>query len=65
MNTTHDPVDGLNAPIFSAHAISLAVGAIRRAQGKLLPRDCAEYSAEWLAVIEEFARDVTRALDAL
>lgn len=65
MNITHDPVDGPDASIFSAHAISLAVSTIRRAQGKRLPRDCAQGSAEWLVVMEEFARDVARALDAL
>ncbi|EEF25612.1 conserved hypothetical protein [Ricinus communis] len=64
MNITHDPVDGPDPSIFSAHAISLAVGTIRRAQGKLLPRDCVEGSAEWLVVMEAFARDVARALDA-
>ena len=65
MKNTYDPDYGPGAPMFNAHMISLAVSTIRRAQGKPLPRDCEEGTSEWLIVMEEFAQDVTRALEAL
>jgi hypothetical protein len=64
MNTTHDLAPGPDDPIFNAHVISHAVSTIRRAQGKLLPRDCEEGSTQWRRVMEDFAHDVMRALDA-
>ncbi|WP_345817801.1 hypothetical protein AAGS40_29765 (plasmid) [Paraburkholderia sp. PREW-6R] len=65
MNTGIDHIEGPHGPILPARAISLAVSAIRRAQGKLLPRDCAPNTPQWFSVMEDFALDVTRALDAM
>ncbi|KXU95006.1 hypothetical protein CR51_25770 [Caballeronia megalochromosomata] len=45
-----------------ARALSLSVGAIRRAQGKCSPNDFPVGSLEWHFAIEEFAGDVLRAL---
>jgi hypothetical protein len=45
-----------------ARALSLSVGAIRRAQGKCSPNDFPVGSLEWHFVIEDFAGDVLRAL---
>ncbi|WP_244827646.1 hypothetical protein [Caballeronia sp. TF1N1] len=45
-----------------ARALSLSVGAIRRAQGKCNPNDFAVGSLEWHFAIEDFAGDVLKAL---
>ncbi|GJH15211.1 hypothetical protein CBA19CS22_01735 [Caballeronia novacaledonica] len=45
-----------------ARALSLSVGAIRRAQGKCSPNDFPVGSLEWHFAIEDFAGDVLRAL---
>jgi hypothetical protein len=45
-----------------ARALSLSVGAIRRAQGKPNPNDFPVGSIEWHIAIEDFAGDVLRAL---
>lgn len=65
MKTPLDPVYGPDDLNFNARTISLAVSTIRRAQGKLLPRDCQEGTTEWRIAMEEFAQDVMRALEAL
>jgi hypothetical protein len=45
-----------------ARALSLSVGAIRRAQGKCNPDDFPVGSIEWHFAIEDFAGDVLKAL---
>ncbi|MDR5854221.1 hypothetical protein P9239_12935 [Caballeronia sp. LZ062] len=45
-----------------ARALSLSVGAIRRAQGKCSPNDFPVGSLEWHFAVEEFATDVLRVL---
>jgi hypothetical protein len=47
---------------YAAMAIEHTVRAIRRAQGKKNPEDCALRSREWAAVEEEFLNDLARAL---
>jgi len=52
-----------NDPHFQhARALSLSVGAIRRAQGKCNPNDFPVGSVEWHFAVEDFAGDVLRAL---
>ncbi|WP_277186428.1 hypothetical protein [Caballeronia sp. BR00000012568055] len=52
-----------NDPHFQhARALSLSVGAIRRAQGKANPNDFTVGSIEWHFAIEDFAGDVLKAL---
>ncbi len=52
-----------SAPHFQhARALSLSVGAIRRAQGKANPNDFPVGSIEWHFAIENFAGDVLKAL---
>jgi hypothetical protein len=52
-----------NDPHFQhARALSLSVGAIRRAQGKANPNDFPVGSIEWHFAIEDFAGDVLKAL---
>jgi hypothetical protein len=45
-----------------ARALSISVGAIRRAQGKPNPNDFPVGSIEWHVAIEDFAGDVLKAL---
>lgn len=45
-------------------AIEHVVRAIRKAQGKKNPEDCAMRSHEWAAVAEDFLNDVARAAGA-
>jgi hypothetical protein len=57
------PSGDSNDPTFQrARALSLAVGAIRKAQGKKSPGDFPVGSIEWHAVVEEFANDVLKAM---
>ncbi|WP_321964450.1 hypothetical protein [Paraburkholderia sp. J7] len=52
-----------NDPIWAeARALEASVRAIRHAQGKLNPEDCAPGSPECLAIMEAFVRDVGRVL---
>ncbi|CAH2783541.1 MAG: hypothetical protein CBCREVIR_0866, partial [Candidatus Burkholderia crenata] len=52
-----------NDPTFlRARALSLSVGAIRKAQGKKCPGDFPVGTIEWHAVVEEFADDVLKAM---
>ncbi|MEM5314264.1 hypothetical protein [Paraburkholderia sp. JHI869] len=52
-----------NDPIWAeARALEASIRAIRRAQGKRNPEDFSAGTAECLAVMEEFARDVSRVL---
>ena len=56
-----------NDPVWAeARALEASIRAIRRAQGKRNPGDFSPDTPECLAVVEEFARDVSRvlALDA-
>jgi hypothetical protein len=46
-----------------ARALALSVAAIRKARGKKNPDNYLIDSPGWLAVGEDFARDVLRALD--
>jgi hypothetical protein len=45
-----------------ARALSLSVGAIRKAQGKKCPGDFPIGSVEWHTTVEDFANDVLKAL---
>jgi hypothetical protein len=57
------PPPGSNDPDFlRARALSLSVGAIRKAQGKKCPGDFPLGSVEWHAAVEDFANDVLKAL---
>ncbi|CAN7239872.1 hypothetical protein [Caballeronia sp. 15715] len=58
----NQPADS-NDPTFQrARALSLSVGAIRKAQGKKCPGDFPVGTIEWHAVVEEFANDVLKAM---
>jgi hypothetical protein len=57
------PPSGSDDPDFlRARALSLSVGAIRKAQGKKCPGDFPVGSVEWHATVEDFANDVLKAL---
>jgi hypothetical protein len=57
------PLPGSDDPDFlRARALSLSVGAIRKAQGKKCPGDFPVGSVEWHATVEDFANDVLKAL---
>jgi len=59
------PADDSNDPTFlRARALSISVGAIRKAQGKLSPADLPVGTVEWHAVVEDFANDVLNAMFA-
>ncbi|MDR5877609.1 hypothetical protein [Caballeronia sp. LZ032] len=63
MNKDQLPFIDSDDPHFQhARALSLSVGAIRRAQGKRNPNDFAVGTIEWHLAIEDFASDVLRAL---
>jgi hypothetical protein len=63
MENDQDPFIHSNDPHFlQARALSLSVGAIRKAKGKLNPNDFPVGSLEWHVAIEDFANDV---LDAI
>jgi hypothetical protein len=52
-----------NDPIWAeARALEASIRAIRRAQGKRNPEDFPSGRPESLAVMEEFARDISRVL---
>jgi hypothetical protein len=55
-------VDSSDPHFQHARALSVSIGAIRRAQGKCNPEDFPVGSLEWHFAIEEFAEDVLRAL---
>jgi hypothetical protein len=63
MDKNLDPASEANDPHFlQARALSISVGAIRKAQGKSSPNDFPVGSLEWHIAIEEFANDVLCAL---
>jgi hypothetical protein len=63
MENEINPPDNSNDPDFQrARALSLTVGAIRKAQGKKCPGDFPIGSMEWHATVEDFANDVLRAM---
>ncbi|MDR5756706.1 MULTISPECIES: hypothetical protein [unclassified Caballeronia] len=63
MNKDQLPFIDSDDPHFQhARALSLSVGAIRRAQGKSNPNDFDVGTLEWHLAIEDFASDVLRAL---
>jgi hypothetical protein len=63
MDKDQQPFADSSDPHFQhARALSISVGAIRRAQGKCNPEDFPVGSFEWHVAIEEFAEDVLRAL---
>ncbi|SOE67186.1 hypothetical protein SAMN05414139_02987 [Burkholderia sp. D7] len=56
------PADPNDPTFLRARALSLSVGAIRKAQGKKCPGDFPVGTIEWHAVVEEFADDVLKAM---
>ncbi|WP_235007684.1 hypothetical protein [Caballeronia humi] len=63
MEKDNDPLFESDDPHFQrARALSLSVGAIRRAQGKASPNDFPVGSTEWHIAVEDFANDVLTAL---
>lgn len=56
------PPDANDPTFLRARALSLSVGAIRKAQGKKCPGDFPVGTIEWHAVVEEFADDVLKAM---
>ncbi|WP_241201925.1 MULTISPECIES: hypothetical protein [unclassified Caballeronia] len=56
------PADSNDPTFLRARALSLSVGAIRKAQGKKCPGDFPVGTIEWHAVVEEFANDVLKAM---
>jgi len=56
------PADSNDPTFLRARALSLSVGAIRKAQGKKCPGDFPVGTIEWHAVVEEFADDVLKAM---
>ena len=63
MNHEMNPADSSNDPTFlRARALSISVGAIRKAQGKASPADFPVGTVEWHAVVEDFANDVLKAM---
>lgn len=63
MENKHTPHD-FDPHYQHARALSLSVGAIRKAQGKKNPTDFTVGTIEWHAAVEDFAEDVLRALMA-
>ncbi|WP_438393323.1 hypothetical protein [Caballeronia sp. DA-9] len=58
-----NPADDRNDPTFlRARALSISVGAIRKAQGKASPADFPVGTVEWHAIVEDFANDVLKAM---
>jgi hypothetical protein len=65
MEREHDPWLGLDHPLYRrARAVAMAVGAIRKAQGKPNHEDLTPDSPEFLAAEESFVRDLLRAAGA-
>jgi hypothetical protein len=63
MDYENTPPADSNDPTFQrARALSLSVGAIRKAQGKKCPGDFPVGTVEWHAVVEDFANDVLKAM---
>lgn len=63
MENELNPADNSNDPDYQrARALSLSVGAIRKAQGKKSPGDFPIGSVEWHATVEDFANDVLKAM---
>ena len=63
MENEINPPDNSEDPDFQrARALSLTVGAIRKAQGKKCPGDFSIGSIEWHACVEDFANDVLKAM---
>jgi hypothetical protein len=63
MEHDQEPLFESDDPHFlHARALSLSVGAIRKAQGKVSPNDFPVGSIEWHAAVEDFANDVLIAL---
>jgi len=63
MNHEMNLADDSNDPTFlRARALSISVGAIRKAQGKASPADFPVGTLEWHAVVEDFANDVLKAM---
>jgi hypothetical protein len=56
------PADSNDPTFLRARALSLSVGAIRKAQGKKCPGDFPVGTIEWHAVVEDFANDVLKAM---
>lgn len=65
MENEINPPDNSHDPDFQrARALSLTVGAIRKAQGKKCPGDYPIGSIEWHKTVEDFANDVLKAMFA-
>jgi DNA-directed RNA polymerase subunit K/omega len=64
MTIEYDSVQGSEDLFLQACAIAATVYALRRAQGKQLPRDLEHGTAQWQTAMEEFAQDVIRVLPA-
>jgi hypothetical protein len=63
MEHDHDPFFESDDPHFQrARALSMSLGAIRKAQGKPSPNDFPVGSVEWHVAVEDFANDVLTAL---
>jgi hypothetical protein len=63
MENNHDPLSESDDPHFQrARALSISIGAIRKAQGKTSPNDFPVGSVEWHVAVEDFANDVLAAL---
>jgi len=63
MEHDHDPFFESDDPHFQrARALSMSIGAIRKAQGKPSPNDFTVGTVEWHVAVEDFANDVRVAL---
>jgi hypothetical protein len=63
MDYENNSANPSNDPTFlRARALSISVGAIRKAQGKASPADFPVGTIEWHATVEDFANDVLKAM---